>query len=88
MRTGESQRKDGKYQYRYIDPEGERQTIYSWRLTETDKMPSGKKNDDSLREKEEILNKLSHSKNTLGGKITLNDCLTNISHEKSIKVNR
>lgn len=86
LRTGESQRKDGKYQYRYIDPEGERQTIYSWRLTETDRMPSGKKNDDSLREKEEeILNKLSHSKNTLGGKITLNDMFDKYITRKKYK---
>lgn len=29
LRTGESQRKDLMYQYRYIDIQGKRQTVYS-----------------------------------------------------------
>ena len=49
LRTGESQRKDGSYMYRYTDPSGKRITVYSWRLTESDKNPVGKKSEKSLR---------------------------------------
>ena len=52
LRTGESQRKDGQYMYRYTDVSGKRQTLYSWRLNETDKNPSGKNSEKSLRELE------------------------------------
>lgn len=50
LRTGESQRPDGQYMYRYTDIYGKRRTIYSWRLNETDKNPSGKNSEKSLRE--------------------------------------
>lgn len=50
LRTGESQRKDGAYMFRYIDHNGERQTVYSWRLVETDKLPPGKRACAPLRE--------------------------------------
>lgn len=49
LHVGESQRKDGRYAYRYTDASGVRHTVYSWRLVETDKMPSGKKMDIALR---------------------------------------
>ena len=52
LRTGESQRKDGQYMYRYTDISGKRRTLYSWRLNETDKNPSGKNSEKSLRELE------------------------------------
>ena len=32
LRTGESQRTDGRYQYRYKDVYGERRSIYDWDL--------------------------------------------------------
>ena len=57
LRTGESQRADGQYMYRYTDIFGKRKTIYSWRLTETDKNPSGKNSEKSLRELEKIAQK-------------------------------
>lgn len=60
LQAGESQRSDGNYQYRYIDIDGKRKTVYSWRLVSTDKIPQGKRNDISLREKEnEIKKKLT-----------------------------
>ena len=37
---GEVQRADGKYRYRYTDAGGERQTVYSWKLLETEKVPT------------------------------------------------
>lgn len=49
LRNGETQRADGKYMYRYVDLNGERQTVYSWRLVETDKAPSGTKAGIALR---------------------------------------
>lgn len=56
LRTRESQRKDGRYVYKYLDEYGAPQFVYSWKLEPTDKLPSGKKEDISLREKEkEIL---------------------------------
>lgn len=55
--TGESQRKDGKYEYKYQDALGERKSVYSWKLTPTDTIPKGKRNDLSLREKEKQIQK-------------------------------
>lgn len=54
---GESQRKDGKYEYKYQDARGKRKTVYSWRLTPSDRVPAGKRNDISLREKEKQIQK-------------------------------
>ena len=52
LRNGESQRKDGRYRYKFIDHNGREQNVYSWRLNKNDPMPIGKKRDISLREKE------------------------------------
>lgn len=49
--NGESQRKDGKYEYKYQDARGRRKTVYSWKLTPADRVPVGKRDDISLREK-------------------------------------
>ena len=51
LRTGESQRKDGRYAYKYIDTFGKPQFVYSWKLVPTDKTPAGKRDDIALREK-------------------------------------
>lgn len=54
LRRGESQRPDGKYQFKYsID--GIPHFVYSWRLEPTDKMPEGKKPTSSLREMEKAI---------------------------------
>lgn len=53
LKQGEQQRADGRYMYCYIDPyTNERKYVYSWKLETHDKVPSGKKNCLSLREKE------------------------------------
>lgn len=52
LKQGESQLKDGRYRYRYTDKYGKRNTVYAWKLTRTDKTPSGKKDGLSLRELE------------------------------------
>lgn len=41
LRTGESQRKDGRYLYKYVDADGKTQSVYSWKLVATDKVPTG-----------------------------------------------
>lgn len=51
LRSGESQRKDGRYAYKYIDTFGNPQFVYAWKLVPTDKTPAGKREDISLREK-------------------------------------
>ena len=55
--TGESQDKDGRYRYKYNDAFGNRKSVYSWRLTESDPYPKGKRKDISLREKEKQIRK-------------------------------
>lgn len=49
LRTGESQRKDGKYEFKYTDNNGKRHSLYSWRLVDSDPVPKGKKATESLR---------------------------------------
>lgn len=74
LRTGEAQRKNGQYMFRYVDLTGQRQTVYSWKLTEFDRTPKGKKEDVSLREKEEEINLMLKNANSMQAKkLTLNE---------------
>lgn len=57
LRTGESQDAEGRYRYRYIDSNGKRKSVYSWRLVATDSIPSGKRDNLPLREQEKAFNK-------------------------------
>ena len=52
LKKGESQRKNGLYQYRYKDLTGKREYVYSWRLVASDRIPEGKENLPPLRERE------------------------------------
>lgn len=52
LRDNEFQQKDGRYKFRYYDVNGDLKTVYSWRLVETDKAPTGKKKTPCLRELE------------------------------------
>lgn len=52
LKDGESQRKDGMYQFRYTDSDGNRKIIYSWKLTTQDKVPDEKRDGKCLRELE------------------------------------
>lgn len=49
LREGELQRSDGRYEYRYFDHSGEKHSVYSWQLVDTDKIPAGKRCKESLR---------------------------------------
>ena len=55
LRTGESQLKDGRYMYRYIDFNGKTKYLYSWRLVRTDSIPSGKRDKRALRDQEKLV---------------------------------
>ncbi|HEM3611209.1 TPA: tyrosine-type recombinase/integrase [Streptococcus suis] len=72
LKTGESQRKDGRYLYKYIDSFGEPQFVYSWKLVATDRVPAGKRDCISLREKIAELQKDIHDGiDVVGKKMTL-----------------
>ena len=42
LQQGKWQEPSGRYRYKYTDSLGKRKILYSWRLTEADKMPEGK----------------------------------------------
>ena len=72
LRNGESQRKDGRYMYKYIDNVGNAKYVYSWKLVKTDTVPQGAKNDISLRDKEKQIHKdLEDDIVSLGGGMTV-----------------
>lgn len=57
LKDGEYQKSYGRYEYRYIDLNGEKRSVYSWRLTASDKTPVGKKVETPLRELEKLIKK-------------------------------
>ena len=87
LRTGESQRKDGRYAYKYTDAYGKPQFVYSWRLVATDKTPAGKRDDLPLREKvKEIQRDLDDGIDTIGKKMTVCQLYARQnSHRKNVK---
>ena len=70
LQQGEWQEPSGRYRYKYTDSLGKRKILYSWRLTESDKMPEGKRADSSLREKERKVQSLQMQGIT-GSKLTV-----------------
>lgn len=74
LKEGEDQLKDGRYRYRYTDKNGKRHAVYSWKLTTTDRLPLGKRQCKSLREKESDIKKdLADGIDTYGAQITVNE---------------
>ena len=72
LQRGESQRKDGRYTYKYVDALGKTRYVYAWKLLSTDRTPKGKRDDLSLREKERIIQRdLYDGIDTQGSKMTL-----------------
>lgn len=70
--NGESQRKDGMYEYKYLDNAGKRKSVYSWKLTSSDPLPPGRKACVPLREKEKQIQKdLYEGLRYEGGDITV-----------------
>jgi site-specific recombinase XerD len=89
LATGESQDKDGRYRYKYNDVFGKRKSVYSWRLTESDPYPKGKRKDISLREKEKEVEKaLKNAVATNGGNMTVLELVQKyISQKRGVKHN-
>ena len=72
LRNGESQRKDGRYSFKYIDGSGTARFVYSWKLEKSDKVPSGKRDGLSLREKEKSIQRdIDDMINPRGGEMTV-----------------
>ena len=89
LATGESQDKDGRYRYKYNDVFGKRKSVYSWRLTESDPYPKGKRKDISLREKEKEVEKaLKNAVAPNGGNMTVLELVQKyISQKRGVKHN-
>ena len=87
LQNGESQRKDGKYEFKYIDVNGTRRSAYSWKLVATDKVPEGKRCELSLREMEKQIRRdledgiSTHTANS----ITLNELFDTYMSTKELK---
>lgn len=78
LKTGESQikkeadRNYRRYTYKYVGTDGKPHFVYSWRLTDTDPLPKGKRPCKSLRELEkEIKRDLEDGINPTGAKMTV-----------------
>lgn len=87
LKTGESQRKDGRYAYKYIDTFGKQQFVYAWKLVITDKTPAGKRDDMALRDKIKELEKdLTDGIDTIGKKMTVCDLyVKHTSQKRNVK---
>ena len=73
LRDNEFQRTDGRYEYRYRDWGGELHSFYSWRLTESDPLPAGRRPCTALREQEKKIAKDVTDGIAASVKATLND---------------
>lgn len=84
-KTVNGERVRDQYMFSYIDADGIRRWVYSWRLVETDKTPAGKKQTPALRTLEkEIKAKLNLGIKVYdGAKLSLNDCFDSYMAGKS-----
>lgn len=72
----EDQMPDGRYRYRYTDINGKRKDVYSWKLIPSDKTPTGKREDISLREKiKQIQRDIEDKINTYDAQKPLSDLI-------------
>lgn len=42
LNENEFQKSDGRYEYRYRDLNGKSRSVYSWKLTASDRLPKGR----------------------------------------------
>lgn len=71
--------------YKYVNRAGETKVVYSWKLVATDRVPKGKRDDLSLREKErEIQRDLEDGIDTKGKKMTLCELYAKRRHRESM----
>ena len=89
LRNGESQRKDGRFMYKYTDNAGNIKYVYSWKLVKTDPVPKGAKDDLSLREKEKLIHRdLEDDIVPCGGEMTVLDLVKKyVSQKTGVKHN-
>lgn len=90
LKENEDQMPDGRYRYRYTDKNGNRKAVYSWKLKATDKVPQGKKDGLSLRQKEKEIEKDLQDgiDSSLASNTTLNDMFDKyISLKTNLKEN-
>ena len=92
LNTGESQikkktdRNYRRYTYKYKGADGKPKFAYSWRLTDTDPLPKGKRPCKSLRELEKEINRdLMHGIDSTGAKMTV--CELYKEHNETQKAN-
>ena len=92
LKTGESQikkeddRNYRRYTYKYKGADGKPKFAYSWRLTDTDPLPKGKRPCKSLRELEKEINRdLMHGIDSTGAKMTV--CELYKEHNETQKAN-
>lgn len=84
LRTGESQKKDGRYMYKYIDSNGKIKYVYSWKLVPTDAVPQGAKDDIALREKIKAIQRdLSDGIVSDGGNMTVYQLVKKYTAQKT-----
>lgn len=84
LNEGEIQRSDGRYAYQYKDALGNRKTVYSWKLLPSDRTPTGKRKDLSLREKEkQITADLNNGIVPYGGNMTVLDLVKKYISQKT-----
>lgn len=89
LRIGESQRKDGRFMYKYTDNAGNIKYVYSWKLVKTDTVPKGAKDDLSLREKKKLIHRdLEDDIVPCGGEMTVLDLVKKyVSQKTGVKHN-
>lgn len=89
LNDGETQGNDGRYRYQYINGLGERKSVYSWKLLPGDRIPSGKRKDLSLREKEKQINdNLNKGIIPCGGNMTVLELIEKyLSQKKGVRHN-
>ena len=84
LRTGESQKKDGRYMYKYTDSNGKIKYVYSWKLVPTDTVPQGAKDDIALREKIKMIQRdLSDGIVSDGGSMTVYELVKKYTAQKT-----
>lgn len=89
LRTGESQKKDGRYMYKYTDNAGKIKYVYSCKLVSTDPVPQGAKDDIALRDKiKKIQKDLADGIISDGGDLTVYELVKKyISQKTGVKHN-
>ena len=87
LNKGEYQKRNGMYEYRYVDVNGKPQSVYSWRLKANDPTPYGKAKTLSLREMEQSIahDKLNGIDTVSAKKTTLDDFFWEYIEERPLK---